>query len=159
MPFLSHPLTNLVNHMKPVLMHTSLFADNFRVLCTGNLYFYILFPELVLGSSVFLLKEPYYLQREHPSTSLSFFPVSVISGKKDLDSSGKPLHYKGSPFHRIIPGFMIQGGDIIFGDGKGSESIYGGTFPDENFKIRHSHPGCVWSIHLHCSCFILDVLI
>lgn len=36
---------------------------------------------------------------------------------------------------------MIQGGDIVHHDGKSSESIYGGTFPDENFKIKHSHAG------------------
>ncbi|KAL9296326.1 hypothetical protein ACSQ67_022222 [Phaseolus vulgaris] len=42
-----------------------------------------------------------------------------------------------------VSGFVIQGGDIVHHDGKGSESIYGGTFPDENFKIKHSHAGVV----------------
>lgn len=56
-------------------------------------------------------------------------------------ANGKLLHYKGTPFHRIIPGFMVQGGDIVFGDGRGNQSIYGGTFRDENFKIKHSHAG------------------
>lgn len=65
----------------------------------------------------------------------------TISGEKGVGSNGKPLHYKGTPFHRIIPGFMIQGGDIVRGDGKGSESIYGGIFPDENFTVKHTHPG------------------
>lgn len=59
---------------------------------------------------------------------------------------GKPLRYKGTSFHRIIPGFMIQGGDITQSDGKGYESIYGGTFPDENFKIKHSHPGLHFNV-------------
>ena len=38
---------------------------------------------------------------------------------------------------------MIQNGDIVFGDGSGSESIYGGNFPDENFKLKHSNAGVV----------------
>jgi len=67
----------------------------------------------------------------------------IISGEKGVRSNGKPLHYKGTPFHRIIPGFMIQGGDIVRGDGKGSESIYGGIFPDENFTVKHTHPGAI----------------
>lgn len=67
--------------------------------------------------------------------------LNINLGERGKSSSGKPLHYKGTPFHRIISGFVIQGGDIINGDGKGSESIYGGTFPDENFKIKHSHAG------------------
>lgn len=62
-------------------------------------------------------------------------------GEFGKGKSGKPLHYKGIPFHRIIPGFMIQGGDTVYGNGRGNESIYGGVFRDENFKIKHSQPG------------------
>ncbi|CAA3000428.1 peptidyl-prolyl cis-trans isomerase cyp21-1 [Olea europaea subsp. europaea] len=68
---------------------------------------------------------------------------ALCTGEMGKDANGVVLHYKGTPFHRIIPGFMIQGGDIVYRNGRGNHSMYGGTFRDENFKLKHSHPGVV----------------
>jgi peptidylprolyl isomerase len=97
-------------------------------------YFDISIDNKIRGRIVFEL-----FAKDFPRTALNFY--HLCKGDKTNPENNKPLYYKGSKLHRIIPGFMIQGGDILKGDGTGSTSIYGPTFADENFVFSHDQPG------------------
>ena len=72
-----------------------------------------------------------------PKTAENF--RQLCTGEKGMHAlTRRPLHYKGSPIHRVVPGMMVQGGDIVRGNGMSGASIYGSFFADEGFETKHT---------------------
>ncbi|GGZ38114.1 peptidyl-prolyl cis-trans isomerase [Streptomyces inusitatus] len=94
---------------------------------TNNVYFDISINDEPAGRIVFRLFDDVV-----PQTAKNF---------RELATGQHGFGYAGSAFHRIIPGFMLQGGDFTRGDGTGGKSIYGEKFADENFQLKHTKPG------------------
>ncbi|KAJ9442906.1 Peptidyl-prolyl cis-trans isomerase [Diplonema papillatum] len=111
------------------------------------------YPVLASNTKVFFdvaiggVSEPRYIvmelfDDEVPRTTENF--RCLCTGEKGVGQWGRLLCFRNSAFHRVVEGFMCQGGDISHGNGTGGESIYGPSFPDESFSGKagkHLGPG------------------
>ncbi|GGW26560.1 peptidylprolyl isomerase [Streptomyces xantholiticus] len=94
---------------------------------SNNVFFDITIDDEPAGRVVFALFDDVV-----PKTAKNF---------RELATGEHGYGYEGSSFHRVIPDFMLQGGDFTRGNGTGGRSIYGEKFADENFQIKHTKPG------------------
>ncbi|TEB30999.1 cyclophilin [Coprinellus micaceus] len=93
----------------------------------SNVFFDVAIKGTAAGRIVFKLYDDVV-----PQTARNF---------RELATGQNGYGYAGSIFHRVIPGFMLQGGDFTRHNGTGGKSIYGERFKDENFKLKHTKPG------------------
>ncbi|TQK42728.1 cyclophilin family peptidyl-prolyl cis-trans isomerase [Streptomyces sp. SLBN-118] len=93
----------------------------------SNVFFDITINDEPAGRIVFALFDDVV-----PKTARNF---------RELATGEHGYGYEGSSFHRVIPDFMLQGGDFTAGNGTGGKSIYGQKFADENFQLKHTKPG------------------
>ncbi|TNV75412.1 hypothetical protein FGO68_gene7460 [Halteria grandinella] len=108
-----------------------------KITRTSNTYAFV-YLEISIGG-VPAGRLEFELFNNCPKTSENFKMLCL--GERISSLTHKPLTYKGAIFHRIVPGFMCQGGDITKQNGTGGESIYGQRFEDENFKNKHTGKG------------------
>jgi peptidylprolyl isomerase len=97
------------------------------------------FLEIAIGPKIIgkLIIELY--TNKVPRTAENF--RMLCTGEKGVGRSGANLDYKGCQFHKVVSGFLVQGGDFITNDGTHNESVYGPRFEDENFSVPHDDRG------------------
>ena len=129
---------NLTNFFLPIFPSVNIDKNetNFTApldIVTRKVYFDIELEGKYIGRMVFGL-----FGYTAPKTAENF--RALCTGEKGIGKHGKPLHFKGNIFHRNVPGGFLASGDVLYNNGSGGESIYGDTFPDENFYLNHSKP-------------------
>merc|ERR1719473_1265283 len=115
------------------ILGASLVAAETTSTVTAKVYFDVTMDDEPAGRIVIGL-----FGNDTPKTAYNFY--HLCKGEKK-NTAGKELKFAGSSFHRVIPNFMIQGGDFTQHNGRGGESVFGAKFNDENFKLKHTKPG------------------